>query len=303
MNRTIDRLLHSVANRWVMLTLACVLGVQLGATPVLAQNSGMSAEQKQKLQKKLQQTYKEGAKAGQAKKYNIAATKFEESLQLAKKLELDNLIGKIRNNLVKSLKGAASAELGNDNISAALSRYEEVLEYDDRDPVVYLNMGIANLKRDSTDAGLQSLQKAIEVGNAVGNTRVAGRAAERIRDEFLATASKALQGENPSREQINTALEALDRMNEYVDPNADAKFYRATALFESGQLKQAMQTAREGLNMHQGSRSDAAKFYFIIAESQFKLGNESSACQTFENAAYGDYQARAEHYLNNECES
>lgn len=303
MNGTIDRLLHSFANRWVMLTLACVLGLQLGAAPVFAQNSGMSAEQKRKLQKQLQQTYKEGAKAGQAKKYNIAATKFKKSLQLAEKLELDNLIGKIRNNLVKSLKGAASAELEKDNISAALSRYEEVLQYDDRDPVVYLNMGIANLKRDSTEAGLTSLQKAIEIGNSVGNTRVAGRASERIRDEFLATASKALQGENPSQEQINTAIEALDQMNEYVDPNADAKFYRSTALYESGQLKQAMQAAREGLNMHQGSRSDAAKFYFIIAESQFKLGNKSSACQTFENAAYGDYQARAEHYLENECES
>jgi hypothetical protein len=33
-----------------------------------------------------------------------------------------------------------------------------------------------------------------------------------------------------------------------------------------------------------------------------KLGNEQSACQTFEKAAFGDYKARSDHYLKNECE-
>lgn len=302
MNGTIHRLLQSFANRWALLALACLLGVHLSTAPVLAQNGGMSAQQKKELRNQLKTTYAEGAKAGQNQEYDLAATKFEEALQLAEKLGMDSQMGTIRNALIKSLKGAASQDMDQENYQAALAHYAEVLEYDDSDPVVYLNQGMAHMSLDSTEAGLQTLQRAIELGNEVGNTRVSGAATERIRDEFLARASRALQGQNPSSEQINTALEALDEMQQYVEPSANAKFYRATALFERGEYQAAIQTAREGLDMHQGSRNDAAKFYFIIAESQFDIGNTAEACQTFENAAYGDYQARAEHYLENECQ-
>lgn len=303
MNPNIHRLLSSLANRWALLVLACLLGLQLGVAPAVAQeSSSLSAAQKKKLKKQLQQTYQEGAKAGQSENYEEAVTKFEESIQLAQKLGLSNITARIRNNLIKSLKGAASADLDQENYEGALSHYEKVLQYEDSDAGVHYNRGIAYLSIDSTDAGLQSLQQAIQVGNETGNTRVAGRATERIRDEFLAKASKALQGDNPSNQQITTALDALDRMREFVDPNADALFYRALALFESDQLQQAVQTAREGLDMHEGSRSDAAKFYFVIGESQMTLGNKAEACRTFENATYGDYKARAEHFLKNECE-
>ena len=104
------------------------------------------------------------------------------------------------------------------------------------------------------------------------------------------------------QEQIDDAMEALDQMREYVEPSAKSMFYRALALYRDGQHEQAIQTAREGLDMHQGSRSDAAKFHYYIAESQMSLGDKATACATFKNAAYGDYEARAQHALENECD-
>jgi tetratricopeptide (TPR) repeat protein len=283
------------------MALVCFLGLQLGAVPALAQDD-LSPEQKQKLQKELQQTYKEGAKAGNAENFETAIARFEESIQLAEKLGMNNLTTKIEGSLVESLKGAASAALNEEDYETALSYYEELTNYTDNDPSVYYNRGLALINMNRTEAGLESLQTAIEIGNQTGNTRVAGLATERIQDEFVATASEALQGDNPSQSQIETALGALDQMREYVDPSATSMFYRATALFEAGQHQQAIQNAREGLEMHQGSRSDAAKFHYIIGESQIQSGNKAAACETFENAAYGDYQARANHYLENECD-
>jgi len=295
---------RALVTRWTAVAFACLLGLQLGVGSVLAQSeSTLSAEQKQKLKKELQQTYKEGAQAGNAENYEVAAARFEESIQLAQQLGLDNLIGKIENNLIESLKGAGSAALNQEDYEGALAHFKRLQEYTEADPTVQYNQGLALINmEDSTEVGLQSLRQAIEVGNEVGNTRVAGLATERIQDEFLAQASEALQGDNPSQAQISEALDALDQMTEYVDPNANAMFYRGTALYESGQYQQAIQAARQGLDMHQGSRTDAAKFHFVIAESQIELGNKASACQTFENAAYGDYEARANHYLENECD-
>jgi len=253
---------RALATRWTVVAFACLLGLQLGVGSVRAQSdNSLSNAQKKKLKKELQQTYKEGAKAGNAENYEVAATRFEESIELAQKLGLDDLIGKIENNLIESLKGAGSAALKQENYTDALSHFKTLQEYTDADPTVQYNQGLALINmEDSTEAGLQSLRQAIEVGNEVGNTRVAGLATERIRDEFLARASKALQGDSPSQAQIDKALSALDQMTEYVEPNADAMFYRGTALYESGQYQSAIQAARQGLDMHQGSRSDAAKF-------------------------------------------
>jgi len=295
---------RSFAPSWLVLTLGVLFGgLSLGASPALAQEeSSLSTAQKKKLRTELQQTYKEGAKAGNAKNFTVAAARFEESVQLAQKLGLSDLVGRIEGNLVNSLKGAGSAALQKEQYGQALSHYKKLAAYTDQDPSVRYNQGLALINMDSTRAGLQTLRQAIELGTETGNTRVAGLATERIRDEFTSKASQALQGDDSSQEQINTAMEALDQMREYVDPSAKSMFYRALALYRNGQHKQAIQTAREGLNMHQGSRSDAAKYHYYIAESQMELGDKASACQTFENAAYGDYEARANHALKNDCD-
>jgi len=295
---------RSFAPSWLVLTLGVVFGgLSLSASPALAQEeSSLSTAQKKKLRTELQQTYKEGAKAGNAKNFTVAAARFEESVQLAQKLGLSDLVGRIEGNLVNSLKGAGSAALQKEQYGQALSHYKKLAAYTDQDPSVRYNQGLALINMDSTRAGLQTLRQAIELGTETGNTRVAGLATERIRDEFLASASKALQGDTPSQAQIVKALNALDQMREYVDPSAKSMFYRALALFQSNEYQQSIQTAREGLEMHQGSRSDAAKYYYVIGESQFELGSKADACQTFQNASYGDYEARANHYLKNECD-
>ncbi len=292
-----------LANRWLFVALISLVGLQFSAAPAVAQDGTSSANQETiKKKKQVQSMFNEGKKAAQSGNYEQAAQTFEEALALAKEAEWDQAIQMSQQFLVKSLTQAGTTANKQENYGQAVSYYDRVLQYTDNNPSVHYNRGIALLGADSTNTGLQSLQRAIELGNETGNTRVSGLATERIRSEFLARASEALQGENPSQEQINTALDALDQMREYVDPSAKSMFYRALALFQGSQHEQAIQTAREGLDMHQGSRSDAAKFYYVIGESQFELGSKADACQTFENAAYGDYEARANHYLENECD-
>ena len=309
MHRITHRLSKSLVSRLGLLALVCALGLQIGTASVRAQDNGssMSVKKKKQLRNQIKRAYAKGAKAGQSENFKQAATNFQEALRLARQhkepLKLTSrLISKIEGNLLSVFKGAGSAALKNENYGEALSHFEKAMEYTENGPALHYNRGLALVNMDSTEAGLQSLQKAIEVGNETGNTRVAGTATERIQDEFLAKASKALQGDNPSEEQINTAIEALDRMRKYVEPNAKSLYYRSRAHLKARRYEQAIQTARRGLDMHQGSRSDAAKYYFVVAESQKQLGSKAEACETYQNATYGDYKARAEHYLKNECQ-
>jgi tetratricopeptide (TPR) repeat protein len=82
-----------------------------------------------------------------------------------------------------------------------------------------------------------------------------------------------------------------------VDPDPRAYFYRATALYHKDQYDNAIATARQGLDIFDGSRSDEAKYHFVIGESYVALNNIEAAKEEFRLAAYGDYAPRAEHYL------
>jgi tetratricopeptide (TPR) repeat protein len=293
--------MHTHTIRWTCASLVLALLVGIGAGPALAQNGGGSSADQQKLEQ-LKKSFRSGLKAAKANNASQAYSQLEQALQLAQETEQSGAANQIAGYLQKLPKNWGNSAIENESWGEALSHFEKGIEHAENDAYMYYGKGLALVNMDSTQTGLQTLQRAIEVGNETGNTRVTGLATERIRDEFLARASEALNAQNPTSSQVQTALDALDEMQQYVDPNAQSLFYRARALFEQGQYQQAVSTAQEGLSMHQGSRSDAAKYHFIIAESQMNLGNTSTACQTFQQAAYGDYQARAQHYLKNDCQ-
>lgn len=289
--------------RWGFASLLFALIVGLGPTPILAQNGGGDSEGASSEQlEQLKKAYKAGLQAAKANNHSQAYTQLEQALQLARDAEQEGASNQILGYLQKLPKNWGNAAIENEQYEQALTHFEKGVRHAENDAYMHYGQGLSLVNLDSTETGLETLQQAIEVGNKTGNTRVTGLATERIRDEFLARASESLNAENPTNAEANAALDALDEMTEYVDPNAQSYFYRARALFELDNYEEAIAAAQEGLSLHQGSRSDAAKYHFIVAESQMNLGNEETACQTFGNAAYGDYQARAQHYLENQCE-
>lgn len=299
-----SRSLRSYATHWAIAL--CVSGLLFvgSVSTALAQNAESSASSdgaKQEKLNQLKQSYAAFQKAGKKSEHETAYNELAKAVQLAEETEQSSALGKLRNFQQELPTKWGNKALESEQYEKALTHFEKGVEWSPDDAYVHYGKGLALVNLDSMKTGLKSLQKAITVGEETGNTRVSGLATERIRDEFLARASKALSSSSPTAADANTALDALDEMREYVDPNAKSLFYRARALFESEQYSAALAKAQQGLNKHQGSRSDAAKYHFIVAESQMKLGNTQSGCATFEKATYGDYKARAEHYLENEC--
>lgn len=293
--------MRHVANRWVAVAFAGLLCLSLAPSPTLAQNGG--DEERQQKMEQLKQSFNAGRQAAQADNREEAYSQFEQALELAQELEQESAARQVRGKfLVPLSKKWGNEALENENYEQAELHFNKGIEYTDSDAYMHYGLGLALINQDQTEEAFEALQRAIEIGNQTGDTRTAGLATERIRDEFLARASEALNAQNPTNQQANAAIEALDEMREYVDPSAQSLFYRARALYERGDFEQAVQAAQSGLDMHQGSRSDAAGYYFVIGESQMELGQTAQACQTFQQATYGDYRARAEHYLENECQ-
>ena len=295
--------MHTDIRRWTVALLACaVLGI--GTAPVLAQSSAEgSVDTKQQKIEQLKKKYAAFQKAGKAEEYEAAYSSLSEAVHLAEATDQSNALTKLQNFQQKLPTKWGNEALKAEKYDRALLHFERGIEWSPNDAYVYYGKGLALVNMDSTATAMTTLKKAIEVGTENGDMRTANLATDRIRQEFIAKASKALSAQNPTAAKVSEALSHLDEMRQYVDPSAKSLFYRATALYEQGQHEQAIATAQKGLDrLQQGSRTDRAKYHFIVAESQMKLGNEQSACQTFEKAAFGDYKARSDHYHKNECE-
>lgn len=295
--------MHMNIRRWTIALLACVVLWGIGSAPVFAQSSGgSSTEATKKKLEQLKKNYATFQKAGKKDNYKTAYSSLSDAIRLAEETDQSKALNKLRSFQQKLPTKWGNEALKAENYDRALLHFKQGIEWSPDDAYVYYGKGLALVNMDSTEAAMKTLQRAITVGKKNGDMRTATLATDRIREEFIAKASKALSAQNPTEADVNKALSHLDKMKQYVEPSAKSLFYRATALYEKEQYEQAITTAQKGLEqLQQGSRTDRAKYHFIVAESQMKIGNEQSACQSFEKAAFGDYKARADHYLKNEC--
>ncbi|PSQ97615.1 MAG: hypothetical protein BRD55_01745 [Bacteroidetes bacterium SW_9_63_38] len=295
--------MYTNIRHWVVALLVCIVVWGIGTAPILAQSSGGSSAEdtKQKLEQ-LKKNYATFQKAGKQNNYETAYSSLADAVRLAEATDQSNALSKLRNFQQKLPTKWGNKALKAERYEQARTHFEKGIEWSPDDTYVYYGKGLALVNMDSTAAAMEAMTKAIEIGNENGDVRTASLATDRIRQEFIAKASKALSAETPTAADVEEALSHLDEMKQYVDPSAKSLFYRATALYEKEQYKSAIATAQQGLErLQEGSRTDRAKYHFIVAESQMKLGNKTSACETFGKAAFGDHKARSEHYLENEC--
>ncbi len=245
--------------------------------------------------------YAEGVQAAKNDNADVAYAKLGEAHRLAQEAEQANAARQIGDILLKLPKKWGNEALKNKDYEAALRHFDKGIELDAEEAYFYYGRGLALLNLDRTDDGLAAIARAVEVGEATGDRKTARTAEERLQDHFVAEASAALASANPTPAQADRALEQLDAMTEYVEADERAYFYRAVAYNVKRQLQQAVEAARQGLELHRGGRGSAAKFYFTMAEAQIAMGRTQTACENFQQATYGDYKPRAEHYIENQC--
>ncbi|MBN1158300.1 MAG: hypothetical protein JXA61_02875 [Bacteroidales bacterium] len=101
--------------------------------------------------------------------------------------------------------------------------------------------------------------------------------------------------------QANELERALELLNKAVKYGPDKEVYYQFANIYNKQKKfsEAAENARSGLELETGSAEDKAKFYFELAEAQANLGQTSSACASYKNAAYGAFVDASKAQLQN----
>ncbi len=248
----------------------------------------------------LREAWEAAVQAYQAKEYSAAYGQFERAAQLGAQLE-DPKAKETGQRASQYLPRIAYAEgvqnLQAGNYQAAVAAFDKGFAKDTTYVNNLLGKGMAYQRMDRTEDALGLYVRALNNGRQQGNSDAARRAEEAIRSHFQPLASEQLANENAGATQARRAIAYLEEMREYVDPDANTYFYLASAHNLLGEHETAIGYLDQGLEMHTGSRTDKARFYFEKGEAYRYMGNIAEAKAAYRNAAFGNYKQPAEHFI------
>jgi len=237
--------------------------------------------------------YNEAVELAKAKKYNEAYAAFEAAVSLAEAAGDDDVVDRSNKVLAQLDNSYGTQAFKGGNFQQALDHHQKGIEHlNDYAPNHY-GKAKALEKLDRWDEAVVILQAVMEMGDR----KSAGAAENTIRGHYTFLASSSLS-ENQTQSSARSALENLEEMLLYVEPDADTYYYQAEANKIIGNYSNAIELADQALEAHRGSRTDKAKIYFVKGEALMYSGSSSAAAEAFNNALYGNYKPLAQHYLD-----
>jgi Tfp pilus assembly protein PilF len=229
---------------------------------------------------------------------NEAIALFEESAEAGEEFGDNQVRDRSRGVIPQVYYNKSLVQYNQEDHSAALESLDRAIELNENYTLAYYQRAIVlNNSGASLEDVLEWFDRAIEVGQRVGDSDNVGRSQRRAGGELI---YQAVQRMDENR--MADALRMLDRAERYVPNSVDLHYRYAEVYNDRGSYNQAIEHANRALELETGGVTDRAKIYFELGIA-FKAQEQiSDACDAFENAAYGDFRDPALYELEHELE-
>lgn len=255
---------------------------------VLAMTASVSFAQPHK------EAYNRALEAQKAKNYTQAYAEYSQAKAGAQSAGDTDLVAKCNKIMAKLDKLFGSQAYKAGDYQKAVGHFDSGIALDPTYSANYYNKGLAMKKMGSETEALALFKTAME-----GKDAKVKRAAEKaLRSHFHAKASAMIAKSGAGSADAAAAIAELDKMKEYVEPDADTHYYLATAHSLAGNHAAAVSSADAALAIHKKGRSDKAKIHFVKGEALLAAGDTDAAKASFAEAVYGQYKNSAQHYLD-----
>lgn len=239
--------------------------------------------------------YNAALAAAKAQQYPEARAKFAAAAEGADEAGDDGISRQARSVAAKIDYKLGNAALKGDNFEQALGYYQAGTAIFPAYIKNRYGQGLALKKMGRMEEALGAFR---EVSEASGDRKTSLAAAKAIREHFYFQASSAVSRTNPTVLDADRAFAALTSLEEYnLDPDANYHYYQAEAHRIKGDASASAAAADEALALHNGSKSDKAKIWFVKAQALVSLGDVDAAKAAFTNADFGSYRQLVKHYL------
>ena len=282
---TVKTMITSKLKPFSFIAMLAFILAGISASPVFAQE--------------YKEAYNTATEAAKAKNYTKAYADFLKAAKLASAAndkdiankstkiaaQIDYLIGK---QLVQSEK-----------YDEALKRFEQGIKLLPAYANNYEGKVLALKKLNRGEEAIAAYQTLIDYGKKNNDAEAVKSGESGIVDYYVFLASSAFEGKSePTANDGREALKHLEKLQSTgLTLSADAYYYMAVAQNAIGNYAQAVAAADKALELHKGSKTDAAKIYFTKGEALMYGGNTAGAKEAFQNAAFGSYKSLAEHYI------
>ena len=176
-----------------------------------------------------------------------------------------------------------STLLKDKDFAGAAATFSELVTISPEDSQAYLLLGQAQMQGGNTEAAIESLTKANELGDDK-------QAPKLLCSAYLREGQTLLKaGKN------NEAVAALEKSNSYVE-SANAYKLIASAYTKAGKSAKAIEAYKKYLEVSPNAK-DAADIMFTIAATAQKAGDKATATEYYKKLAGTKYAAQAEAQL------
>lgn len=244
------------------------------------------------------EAYNTAIEAAKAKDYNKAYTEFTRAAKLADQADDNDVAQRARKVAAQIDYNTGKQLVAAEKYDQGLKRFEQGIKLFPSYAKNYVGKATALKKLERDEDAIKAYQELIAFGEENNDTQAVREGKDAIRDHYVYLASSALgRRSEPSASDAREALTHLEKVQEFVEADADVIFYQAAAHNALGDYAQAIALADKALEMHRGSKTDAAKIHFIKGEALMYNGDTAAAKEAFRNATFGSYKSLAEHYL------
>jgi tetratricopeptide (TPR) repeat protein len=187
----------------------------------------------------------------------------------------------------------------NEDLDAAMESLDTAIELNPNYPTAYYQRAIVYKAQnpEDIDQTLEYYDRAIELAEQTNDNRTLGNARRSAAEELIFRAVNLKEESRYSR-----AIELLEKVEDYDPENPDAHYRLAEISNMRGNFDRAIEHSNRALELETGGVTDRAKIYFELGTAYKGLGQQSNACEAFENANYGEFSEPASHELQFELE-
>jgi len=269
----------------------------------LANKVGKSAEDiKQKAQEQLPPlNYKLAADYYRNKDIDGAIQQFEKTYQVAQKYGNKQIAERSKMNVPKLYYYEGTTDYQKGDYNAALKAYDNAIQREPQYAKAFYQKGLCYMKLDKgTDAthldeALKMWDQAISIGTKVKDSGTVRRA------KSAASSFLVYKGANANKaKKYDLGIKFLKRSLNYDNSNPNAYYRLAQAYNNKGEYRSAVSNGKLSLKYEKGGKTDKAKIWYEIGTAYKYLKEKSNACNAFQNAAYGNFKASADHQMKYE---
>lgn len=228
--------------------------------------------------------YNQGLAKAKEKSYVEALSLMEQAIEKATEEENEQVIDLAKKNGTRAAYGAGTAHRKAGDLDAALAAYEKGIEFN---PAYYTNYVGKAQTMESKGMVKESIPAYLAAADVATKSKKADKA-QQYTKKAVALIAKA----KSAKDWANTQAYAEAFLS--VRENADAHYYLASALKETGNGAKAIEHLDKACAQATG---DASKYYYLKAQTHETLGQKESAVAAYKKVTDAKYTEMAQYKI------